>query len=217
MKPAPAKRRLKNKRGGQAAVHAHAVKAVVQILFATSKPYTVDTLREKLREFFLEEADYEKRAVASLTTVELVSALLEASPVLAEVGLRFQISNGVVQLSTTRVENRSLSTFLAERSERQGELTPPALEVLACVAFNQPVSQSEIDHFFGGVDKRHLVFVLRQSKMIEEFAGEDGRLRFATTGKFLRHFNLKSVGELQAALQEAEKQEVQRGFFGFLD
>ena len=36
----------KRKNGGQAAINAHAVRAVVQILFATGKPYTLETLRE---------------------------------------------------------------------------------------------------------------------------------------------------------------------------
>ena len=162
------------------------------------------------------EGDYEKRAVASLSAVELVTALLEASPTLSCVGLQIRLVNGTAQLATTRVESRPLSVFLSERSERTSELSKPALEVLACVAFKQPVSQSEIDHLFGDVDKRHLVFVLREAEMVEEFAGSDGRLRFATTGKFLRHFNLSSIDELKAGFAEAERAEIQTGFMGFL-
>jgi len=33
-------------------------------------------------------------------------------------------------------------------------------------------------------------------EMVEEFAGSDGRLRFATTGRFLERFELRSVNEL---------------------
>ena len=42
----------------------------------------VETLREKLREFFLNEGDYDKRAVASMSSVQLITAVLEASPAL---------------------------------------------------------------------------------------------------------------------------------------
>jgi hypothetical protein len=35
-------------------------------------------------------------------------------------------------------------------------------------------------------DKRGLVVKLRDLKLVEEFAGADGRLRFATTEAFLR-------------------------------
>lgn len=40
------------------------------------------------------------------------------------------------------------------------ELTTPTLEVLACIAFKQPVSQAEIDRLFAA-DKRGLVIKLR--------------------------------------------------------
>ena len=79
-------------------------------------------------------------------------------------------------------------------------MTPAALEVLACIAFKQPISQGEIDQVFGDVDKRHLVSVLRQMGMVEEFAGTDGRLRFATTGRFLEKFGMPSLEDLKTAL-----------------
>ena len=41
-------KRVKRK-GGQAAINAHAVRAVVQILTVTGRSYTIETLREELR------------------------------------------------------------------------------------------------------------------------------------------------------------------------
>ena len=70
------------------------------------------------------------------------------------------------------------------------------MELLSCIAFKQPVSQGEIDKIFGDTDKRHLVSVLRQLELVEEFAGPDGRLRFATTGKFLSRFGLDRIEDL---------------------
>ena len=49
-----------------------AAKVVVQLLFATGKSFTVDGLREKLREFYREEVRPELRAVAALNNVELI-------------------------------------------------------------------------------------------------------------------------------------------------
>lgn len=192
--------RTKRKSAGQAAVHGHAVRAVVQILFATGKAYTIETLREKLREFFVGEGDSEKRAVAALSTVQLITALLEASPALEVLGLQIRLTNGTAQMFTGRIQNELLSAFIAERvpaSSGVGELTQAALEVLSCIAFKQPVSQGEIDKIFGDTDKRHLVSVLRQLELVEEFAGPDGRLRFATTGKFLNRFGIAALEELQ--------------------
>ena len=191
----------KRKNGGQAAINAHAVRAVVQILFATGKPYTLETLREKLREFFVEEGDYEKRAVASMSAVQLITAILEAGPQLEALGLQIRLTNGVAQIFTTKIQNEKLSAFIAERAPSGGgggELTPAALEVLACIAFKQPISQGEIDQIFGDVDKRHLVSVLRQMELVEEFAGAEGRIRFATTGHFLKRFNLGSLEDLRS-------------------
>jgi hypothetical protein len=49
-----------------------ATKSVVQLLFSTGKSFTVDGLREKLREFFREEVRAELRAVAALNNVDLI-------------------------------------------------------------------------------------------------------------------------------------------------
>jgi chromosome segregation and condensation protein ScpB len=148
----PAGSRTKRKSAGQAAVNAHAVRAVVQILFATGKAYTIETLREKLREFFVGEGDSEKRAVAALSTVQLITALLEASPALESLGLQIRLTNGTAQMITGRIQNEMLSAFITERvpaSSGVGDLTQAALEVLACIAFKQPISQGEIDQIFG--------------------------------------------------------------------
>jgi chromosome segregation and condensation protein ScpB len=90
-----------------------------------------------------------------------------------------------------------LGAYLSEQGTASGGLglTPSALEVLACIAFNQPISQAEIDRLFDA-DKRGLVVKMRDLKLVEEFAGSDGRLRFATTEAFLQRFGLASLGEL---------------------
>ena len=174
-----------------------AAKAVVQLLFATGKSFTVDGLREKLREFFRQEVRPELRAVAALNNVELITALISFNCQLALVGLQLRILNGVVSLLTTRVENKALATYVSEQSGASAnlQLTTGALEVLACIACRQPISQAEIDQLFDA-DKRGIVVKLRDLKLVEEFAGADGRLRFATTQAFLQRFGLASLQEL---------------------
>ena len=174
-----------------------AAKAVVQLLFATGKSFTVDGLREKLREFFRQEVRPELRAVAALNNVELISALISFNCQLAPVGLQLRILNGVVSLLTTRVENKALAAYVSEQSGASANLqmTTATLEVLACIAFKQPISQAEIDLLFDA-DKRGLVVKLRDLKLVAEFAGADGRLRFATTAEFLQRFGLASLQEL---------------------
>jgi chromosome segregation and condensation protein ScpB len=120
-----------------------AAKAVVQLLFATGKSFTVDGLREKLREFFRHEIRVEVRAVAALTNVELVTALLVCNRQLAQGGLQMRITNGVVSLLTSEVHNKGLASYLSQQNSAScaSGLTTSAIEVLACIAFKQPVSQ----------------------------------------------------------------------------
>ena len=110
----------------------------------------MDGLREKLWEFFREDVRVEMRAVAALSNVELITALLSCNRQLASVGLQLHIVNGVVSLLTTAVHNKALAQYLSEQNQSNGSshLTSTALEVLACIAFKQPISQAEIDRLF---------------------------------------------------------------------
>jgi segregation and condensation protein B len=138
--------------------------------------------------------------VAALNNVELITALLSCNRQLALVGLQLRIINGVVSLLTTEIHNKALAKYLSEQNGSGGNsgFTSGTLEVLACIAFRQPISQAEIDQVFDA-DKRGLVVKLRDLNLVEEFAGSDGRLRFATTEAFLQRFGLTNLQELTAA------------------
>ncbi|MDB6175881.1 MAG: scpB [Chthoniobacteraceae bacterium] len=188
------------KRASHGNAGANAARAVVQWLFVSGKSVTLEGIREKLRDLFREEVKIEDRAVASLSQVELVTALLQANAHLEPVGLQLRIVNGVVSLMTDEVRNTRLAEYFRQQTEQSGnpDLTTGALEVLACIAFKQPVSQSEIDKVFES-DKRGFVVRLRDLKLVEEFPGPGGRLHFATTAAFLKRFNLQSLDELHGA------------------
>lgn len=191
-----------------------ALRSVVQLLFATGRSFTVDGLREKLREFYREEARAEIRAVAAMNNVELITALLDGNNQLEAAGLQFRIINGVVSLVTAQVGSDRLADYLRDQTSQSGnlELTTAALEVLACIAFKQPISQTEIDRCFAA-DKRSLVVKLRELKLVEEFAGNDGRLRFATTAAFLQRFAIADLQELKSTLETPRIPIPQQGSF----
>lgn len=181
-----------------------AVRAVIQILMATGKCYTVDGLREKLRELLRMEGNSEIRAVASMSSVELIAALLDANAGLEKFGIRIGISNGQVSLGTTVVEPVALRTYIASLrpvDAGSGELSQAAMEVLGCIALKQPIAQIEIDRIFNA-DKRGVVGRLREAGLVEEFAGEGGRLKFATTEGFLRKYGIASLDELARAISQ---------------
>ena len=122
-----------------------AAKAVVQLLFSTGKSFTMDGLREKLRNFFREEVRSDLRAVAALSNVELITVLFSRNRQLVLVGL--QLAYQRVSLLITEVNNKALARYLSEQNEAHGisDLATSALEVLAFIAFRQPISQAEID------------------------------------------------------------------------
>ena len=141
-----------------------------------------------------------------MSAVQIITAIPEAGPQLEALGRQIRLTNGVAQIFTSKIQNETLSAFIAERAPvgaaGVGELSPAALEVLACIAFKQPISQGDIAQIFGNVDKRHLVSVLRQMEMVEEFAGADGRLGFVTTGKFFEKFALHSTDQMVRLLHK---------------
>jgi segregation and condensation protein B len=81
---------------------------------------------------------------------------------------------------------------------RGGNLSNSALEVLAIVAYNQPVTRSFIDTV-RGVDSAYAVGSLIDKELIEPCGKLDAPGRptlLATTEKFLRVFGLNDLGDL---------------------
>ncbi|MCR5648565.1 MAG: SMC-Scp complex subunit ScpB [Oscillospiraceae bacterium] len=87
---------------------------------------------------------------------------------------------------------------LALETRRPPRLTQAALEVLAIIAYYQPVTRTYIEQV-RGVDSSYTVGVLTDRGLIEPCGRLDvpGRpMQFRTTDTFLRSFGLKSLEEL---------------------
>ena len=83
---------------------------------------------------------------------------------------------------------------------RGGNLSASSMEVLAVIAYNQPVTRSFID-LVRGVDSSYAVNSLLDKGLIEAAGRLDapGRpMLYVTTDKFLRVFGLKALDELPA-------------------
>ena len=81
---------------------------------------------------------------------------------------------------------------------RGGNLSASSMEVLAIVAYNQPVTRTFIDQV-RGVDSSYAMNSLIDKELIESCGRLDapGRpMLYATTEKFLRVFGLRSLSEL---------------------
>lgn len=90
-------------------------------------------------------------------------------------------------------------------------LSQAALEVLAIVAYNQPVTKSFVEQI-RGVDSSSTVNTLVERGLLEEKGRLDlpGRpVSYGTTPHFLRSFGLTSIGELPLVPQSGEEAELE--------
>jgi len=78
------------------------------------------------------------------------------------------------------------------------KLSPSAMEVLAIIAYKQPITRAEIDNI-RGVDSGGVIDTLTDRKFIKIVGRKEtlGRpLLYGTTQDFLRHFGLSHLSEL---------------------
>lgn len=84
---------------------------------------------------------------------------------------------------------------------RQYRLSKPTLEVLAIIAYKQPVTRAEIEELRGVKCERALLTLLDKG-LVKEVGRKDtvGRpILYGTTDAFLGHFNLTCLAELPKA------------------
>lgn len=102
--------------------------------------------------------------------------------------------------------NEDLREFVAElyRDKKGERLTQAAREVLAVIAFKQPITKPQIEAI-RGTDSSHIVQQLIEKELVET-AGQleaPGRpTLYAVTEKFLHHFGLRNLNELTVAAVE---------------
>ncbi|UCG25029.1 MAG: SMC-Scp complex subunit ScpB [Chloroflexota bacterium] len=120
-------------------------------------------------------------------------------------GIRLQRSGSTVQLTTAPECSYAVERFLG--LELTTRLSQAALEVLAIVAFMQPVTRPRIDQIRGVNSDSSLRTLLSQG-LIEEVGRMEspGRpILYGTTPDFLQHFGLGSLSEMPALGQDEEE------------
>ena len=111
-------------------------------------------------------------------------------------GLRLQRQHGRVQLTTSTETAADIEKFLG--LEATSKLSRAALETLAIIAYQQPVTRPEIDAI-RGVNSDGVLKSLLSKGLIQEIgrAERPGRpILYTTTSDFLQHFGLNSLEEL---------------------
>jgi segregation and condensation protein B len=126
-------------------------------------------------------------------------------------GLRLQHHLGRVQLTTAPETAAAVERFLG--LEASSRLSRAALEALAIIAYQQPVTRPEIDSV-RGVNSDGVLKSLLSKGLVQEVgrAERPGRpILYTTTPDFLRHFGLSSLEELPAITPEGLPDEASPG------
>lgn len=164
---------------------------LLAILFAAGDPTPVERLSQTLG---LSRGAAEQR-------LEMLSAKLDAF------GLPFELLplEESVQLATRAEYSPAIRAALSVR--RNTPLSQSAMEVLAIIAYNQPVTRAFVEQI-RGVDSSHSVNSLVTKGLVEE-AGRlelPGRpIAYRTTQNFLRCFGLHSLEELPDVTREEDQ------------
>lgn len=130
----------------------------------------------------------------------------EADALLSELTAQYEFAQGgirIIKLNTSyqmcsAPEYANLVRNILE-TRSPPKLTPPALEVLAIVAYHQPTTRAYIDQV-RGVDSNYTITTLVERNFLEEC----GKLKdmpgrpslYRTTDTFLRVFHLESLAKL---------------------
>ena len=166
-------------------------KTLFAVLFAVGDPITPERLASAM----------------DLTPGEVRALLHRISDDLEEEDFPLQLQElgGQFQLTTRPRDTEVIRRVLNEK--RNVPLSQAALEVLAAVAYNQPVTRAYIEQV-RGIDSSGIVASLVEKGLLEE-AGRlelPGRpIAYCTTAAFLRTFGLGSLADLPVAVDDEEQ------------
>ncbi len=165
--------------------------AVEAALFMHQKPITVNRIRELINPEIHEE-EY-RTALSNLMAVFFDEG---RGIELVEVANGFQFR--------TKADNKDILRRMYQIAPMK--LTNAMLEVLAIVAYNQPLTREGVDQI-RGVDSSHLLRVLLDKKMLRIAGKSDtvgNPMIYATTKEFLELFGLRDLSALPT-LRELEE------------
>ena len=158
--------------------------AIEAILFAAGYPVKYEKIAEVLG--------------LDVNNTKIVISHMSEEFAAEERGIQLLLFPDTCQLSTKEQYAPYIREALGIR--RGGNLSASSMEVLAVVAYNQPVTRSFVDQV-RGVDSSYAMNSLIDKELIESCGRLDapGRpMLYATTDKFLRVFGLNSLSELPA-------------------
>ncbi len=156
---------------------------IESLIFVSLEPLSLEKIKSVLGEF--SEKDIE----------QAVENLLK-SYTSNERGIQIVLSAGGYLFATRPEFDDYIRRLL--QAERRSRLSRPALETLSAIAYNQPITLSEISAI-RGVDSTHTLKVLLQKKLVKIVGRKKSPgkpLIYRTTDRFLTHFGLNDIKDL---------------------
>lgn len=144
--------------------------------------------------------------LAELTEVEqdaVSAALAELAAARAGSGLQLAEHAGAWRLVTAPAADLAVRRYL--EAETRAELSKPALETLAIIAYRGPLTKARLDELRGVTSDAMVRNLLARGLITEAgHADEPGKpVLYGVSHTFLQHFGLSSLAELPA-LEAAE-------------
>lgn len=166
---------------------------VESIVFASTEPIASEKILECIQKETVTKQD-----------VEVAVEALNREYAGQQRAIRIIKIAGGFQFATHPQYDRWVSRLFAQKAEKK--LSQASLEVLAIVAYRQPIARSEIEKI-RGVNADWTIRSLMEKNLVTVVGREDAPgkpLLFGTTKSFLEHFGLFDISELPK-LKEIEE------------
>lgn len=123
-------------------------------------------------------------------------------------GIMILRSNEVFHLTTKPEHNEYYKRYI--QNPRSSRMSQASLETLAIIAYQQPITKTEIEEI-RGVNSDYAVQTLVARSLVENIGRKDtvGRpILYATTKEFLTYFGLTSIDDLPPLPQDIHEENV---------
>jgi len=161
-------------------IHSELISSIEALLFVAIEPVSPSQLA----------------SVLDITSTEVEDLLLILQKSYEDRGIRLQSHSGKVQLTSAPEKAEIIENFLG--LELTSRLSRAALEALAIIAYQQPVTRPSLDAI-RGVNSDGVLRSLLNKGLIQEMGRSDGPGRpilYGTTPDFLQYFGLTSLSIL---------------------
>ena len=125
-------------------------------------------------------------------------------------GIRIDFLGDKLKLTTKKEHNMYYQKLLT--TEDNNNLSQAALETLAIIAYNQPITRVKVDEL-RGISNTHIIRKLVAKGLIKESGRSNmpGRpILYETTSEFLDYFGLSSIDELPDMRDFLEEEEEEK-------